>query len=106
MLELYDKTCMECSKLITNRYSTSFSSGIRVFDKKYREPIYAIYGFVRFADEIVDTFHDYPKEQLLEQFRKDTYSAIEQGVCLNPVLHAFQQTVIKYQIETELIDAF
>ncbi|MGA1543347.1 MAG: phytoene/squalene synthase family protein [Saprospiraceae bacterium] len=106
MLELYDKTCMECSKLITNRYSTSFSSGIRVFDKKYREPIYAIYGFVRFADEIVDTFHDYPKEQLLEQFRKDTYSAIEKGVCLNPVLHAFQQTVIKYQIETELIDAF
>lgn len=106
MLELYDKTCMECSKLITNRYSTSFSSGIRVFDKKYREPIYAIYGFVRFADEIVDTFHDYPKEQLLEQFRKDTYTALEKGVCLNPVLHAFQQTVKKYQIELELIDAF
>lgn len=106
MLELYDKTCMECSKLITNRYSTSFSSGIRVFDKKYREPIYSIYGFVRFADEIVDTFHDYPKEQLLEQFRKDTYTAIEKGVCLNPVLHAFQQTVKKYQIELELIDAF
>ena len=106
MLELYDKTCMECSKLITNRYSTSFSSGIRVFDKKYREPIYAIYGFVRFADEIVDTFHDYPKEQLLSQFRKDTYAAIEKGVCLNPVLHAFQQTVKKYEIDLELIDAF
>lgn len=106
MLDLYDKTCMECSKLITNRYSTSFSSGIRVFDKKYRDPIYAIYGFVRFADEIVDTFHDYPKEQLLEQFRKDTYSAIDKGVCLNPVLHAFQQTVKKYHIDIELIDAF
>lgn len=106
MLELYDKTCMECSKLITNRYSTSFSSGIRVFDKKYREPIYAIYGFVRFADEIVDTFHDYPKEQLLAEFRKDTYAAIEKGVCLNPVLHAFQQTVKKYKIDLELIDAF
>jgi phytoene/squalene synthetase len=97
---------MECSKLITNRYSTSFSSGIRVFDKKYREPIYAVYGFVRFADEIVDTFHDYPKEELLDQFRKDTYTAIEKGVCLNPVLHAFQQTVRKYQIDLELIDAF
>jgi phytoene/squalene synthetase len=106
MLELFDKTCMECSKLITNRYSTSFSSGIRVFDKKYREPIYAVYGFVRFADEIVDTFHDYPKEELLDQFRKDTYTAIEKGVCLNPVLHAFQQTVRKYQIDLELIDAF
>lgn len=106
MLELFDKTCMECSKLITNRYSTSFSSGIRVFDKKYREPIYAVYSFVRFADEIVDTFHDYPKEELLDQFRKDTYTAIEKGVCLNPVLHAFQQTVRKYQIDLELIDAF
>jgi phytoene synthase len=106
MLELFDKTCMECSKLITNRYSTSFSSGIRVFDKKYREPIYAVYGFVRFADEIVDTFHDYPKEELLDQFRKDTSTAIEKGVCLNPVLHAFQQTVRKYQIDLELIDAF
>ncbi len=84
MLELYDKTCMECSKLITNRYSTSFSSGIRVFDKKYREPIYAIYGFVRFADEIVDTFHDYNKADLLADFKKQTYKAIEDGISLNP----------------------
>ena len=67
MKSLYDKVCVECSQLITNRYSTSFSTGIRVFDKKLRAPIYAIYGFVRFADEIVDTFHDYPKATLLER---------------------------------------
>ena len=106
MLDLYSKTCMECSKLITNRYSTSFSMGIRVFDRRLRAPIYAVYGFVRFADEIVDTFHDYPKAELLEQFRQDTYEAIEKKISLNPVLQAFQQTVHKYNIEMELIDAF
>lgn len=97
---------MECSQLITNRYSTSFSMGIRVFDKKFRAPIYAIYGFVRFADEIVDTFHDYPKAELLQRFREDTYRAIEEKISLNPVLQAFQETVHEYQIEMELIDAF
>lgn len=106
MLDLYSKTCMECSKLITNRYSTSFSMGIRVFDRRLRAPIYAVYGFVRFADEIVDTFHDYPKAELLEQFRQDTYEAIEKKISLNPVLQAFQQTVHKYHIEMDLIDAF
>jgi len=80
--------------------------GIRVFDKKYRSPIYAIYGFVRFADEIVDTFHDFPKKELLDKFRKDTYEAIELGISLNPVLHSFQNVVNKYNIEKELIDAF
>jgi phytoene/squalene synthetase len=80
--------------------------GIRVFDKKYRAPIYAIYGFVRFADEIVDTFHDYNKAELLQRFWKDTYTAIEEGISLNPVLHAFQEVVHKYGIDTELIDAF
>lgn len=97
---------MECSKLITNRYSTSFSLGIRVFDKRLRAPIYAVYGFVRFADEIVDTFHDFPKAKLLKRFREDTYQAIEEGISLNPVLQAFQQTVHHYNIERELIDAF
>lgn len=106
MIPLYDKTCLECSCLITRRYSTSFSLGIRVFAKKYRAPIYAIYGFVRFADEIVDTFHDYPKAELLQRFREDTYKALEEGISLNPVLHAFQQTVRRYNIERELIDAF
>jgi len=106
MLSLYNQTCLECSSLITRRYSTSFSMGIRVFDKKYRAPIYAIYGFVRFADEIVDTFHDFPKKELLDKFRKDTYEAIELGISLNPVLHSFQNVVNKYNIEKELIDAF
>lgn len=97
---------MECSELITNRYSTSFSMGIRAFDKRYRAPIYAIYGFVRFADEIVDTFHEYPKAELLERFRQETYKAIQERISLNPVLHAFQETVRAYSIEMELIDAF
>jgi 15-cis-phytoene synthase len=106
MMELYNKVCRECSKHITNRYSTSFSMGIRVFDKRFRAPIYAVYGFVRFADEIVDTFHDFPKQDLLQRFREDTYRAIEERISLNPVLHAFQETVHQYQIERELIDAF
>ncbi len=106
MFELYRKVCMESSKLITQRYSTSFSLGIRVFDKRFRNPIYAIYGFVRFADEIVDTFHDYPKAELLSRFWKDTYVAIEEGISLNPVLQSFQEVVNKYNIERELIDAF
>ena len=106
MKSLYDKTCVECSQLITNRYSTSFSTGIKVFDKKFRNPIYAIYGFVRFADEIVDTFHDYSKAELLERFRQDTYTAIEEGISLNPVLHAFQEVVHQYNIDKHLIEAF
>lgn len=80
--------------------------GIRVFDKRFRAPIYAVYGFVRFADEIVDTFHDFPKKQLLDRFRQDTHRAIEERISLNPVLHAFQETVHLYGIERELIDAF
>jgi len=106
MLELYTKTCLECSKLITNRYSTSFSLGIKAFDRKYRSPIYAIYGFVRFADEIVDTFHEFDKKELLDRFRADTYRAIEEGISLNPVLQAFQEVVRDYDIQLELIDAF
>ncbi|MEZ4935819.1 MAG: phytoene/squalene synthase family protein [Saprospiraceae bacterium] len=106
MLELYNTTCQECSRLITNRYSTSFSLGIKMFDKKFQVPIYAIYGFVRFADEIVDTFHGFPKAELLERFRQDTYKAIEERISLNPVLHSFQEVVNQYGIENELIDAF
>jgi phytoene synthase len=106
MLELYHTTCLESSKLVTQRYSTSFSMGIRAFDKEYRMPIYGIYGFVRFADEIVDTFHDYDKKQLLEEFRKDTFKAIETGISLNPILHSFQLVVNEYRIDSELIVAF
>ena len=106
MMKLYDNTCTECSKLITQRYSTSFSMGIRLFDKRFRGPIYSIYGFVRFADEIVDTFHEFQKAELLEKFKEDTYKAIEDRISLNPVLHSFQQVVNEYGIERELIDAF
>ena len=105
-MDLFHRVCFECSKLVTNRYSTSFSLGIKVFEKKLRAPIYAIYGFVRFADEIVDTFHDFPKAELLERFKVDTHKAIEEGLSLNPILHSFQKTVLKYNIEKELIDAF
>jgi len=106
MNSLYQKTCHECSQLITNRYSTSFSMGIRLFTKPLQTPIYAIYGFVRFADEIVDTFHDFNKTELLKKFRADTYEAIEQKISLNPVLQSFQEVVNEYAIERELIDAF
>jgi phytoene/squalene synthetase len=106
MMELYDQTTFECSKLITQRYSTSFTLGIKTLNKKFHYPIYSIYGFVRYADEIVDTFHDFDKKALLDGFRQDTYKAIADGVSLNPVLHSFQSVVNKYHIEQELIDAF
>lgn len=106
MDQLYANTCMECSELITKRYSTSFSMGIRLFHKHLRKPIASIYGFVRFADEIVDTFHDHNKKQLLDEFKDDTFSAIEKSISLNPVLQAFQQVVNEYDIEHHLIHAF
>jgi phytoene/squalene synthetase len=105
-MELYHKTSYQLSKKITNAYSTSFSWGIRAFSPEYREPIYAIYGFVRIADEIVDTFHDFNKEALLKDFREETYKAIDEGVSTNPVLHSFQKTVKEYNIDRELIDNF
>ncbi len=105
-LELFHRTCAECSSLITRRYSTSFSLGIKLFDMRFRGPVYGIYGFVRFADEIVDTFHDYPKADLFARFKQDTWRAIEEGISLNPVLHSFQQVVRKYGIERDLIEAF
>lgn len=106
MISLYSKTCAECSKLITNYYSTSFSLGIKVFASELRSPIYSIYGFVRFADEIVDTFHDKDKKTLLEEFKQDTIKALERQVSFNPVLHTFQEVVHKYNIEYKHIEAF
>ena len=106
MMKLYNDVCAECSKLITNRYSTSFSLGIKSLSKRLHRPIYSIYGYVRFADEIVDTFHDKPKAELLEEFKVDTYKAIAMGISLNPVLNAFQEVVNTYQIDHKLIDAF
>jgi 15-cis-phytoene synthase len=103
---LYDETTLECSKLITQRYSTSFTLGIKTLAKKFHLPIYAIYGFVRYADEIVDTFHDQDKKTLLAQFKDDTYTSIDNKISLNPVLHAFQLIVNAYQIDKDLIEAF
>ncbi|MFN3997506.1 phytoene/squalene synthase family protein [Algoriphagus sp.] len=105
-IALFDQTTLECSRLITQRYSTSFTLGIKTLDKKLHLPIYAVYGFVRYADEIVDTFHDHDKQALLERFKKDTYEAIESRISLNPVLHAFQLIVNRYKIDLDLIEAF
>ena len=105
-VELFDATTLKCSKLVTKNYSTSFTLGIRTLSGKFHNPVYAIYGFVRYADEIVDTFHNHDKKELLDRFSKDTFQAIEEGISLNPILHAFQQVVNKYHIEKELIEAF
>ena len=104
-MELFDQTTLECGKLITQRYSTSFTLGIKTLDKKFHAPVYAIYGFVRYADEIVDTFHAHEKARF--DFRRgETYIAIEEGVCLNPVLHGFQMMVNKYGIDLAQIESF
>jgi 15-cis-phytoene synthase len=105
-MDLYTKTTLECSKLITEHYSTSFTLGIKTLDKRFHLPIYAIYGFVRYADEIVDTFEGFDKKTLLSRFKSDTYVAIEEGVSLNPVLHSFQLIVNKYKIDHDLIESF
>ena len=106
MLSIFHEVSQACSKLTTERYSTSFSSAIRLLNESIQTPVYNIYGFVRFADEIVDTFHDHDKYYLLAQFRKDTYDAIERGISLNPILHSFQLTVNEYNIDHALIEAF
>ncbi len=99
MKDIYDKVALKCSRLTTRAYSTSFSLGILCLNKKLRDPIYSIYGFVRFADEIVDSFHDYDKQDLFERFKTDTYKAIEDGISLNPILHSFQHVVNTYHID-------
>ncbi len=104
--ELFDKVCIKCSRLTTRHYSTSFSLGIRCLEKDLRDPVYSIYGFVRFADEIVDTFHDFDKATLLARFRAETYQAIEEKISLNPILNSFQNTVNQFGIERELYDQF
>lgn len=106
MKDLFDMISKKSSKLTTVTYSTSFSLGIRFFSRKFHDPIYAIYGFVRFADEIVDSFHNFDKAKLLERFKQDTYLAIDEGISLNPILNNFQWAVNKYRIEKELIDKF
>ncbi len=105
-LALYHQTAIGCSRLITHSYSTSFTLGIQALHPRIHDPIYAIYGFVRLADEIVDTFHHYPKSRLLQEFWDDMHRTLLQGISLNPVLHAFGQTVSKYEIPLSLIEAF
>jgi len=105
-LELYNHVSMVASRYTTKAYSTSFSAGIALLHKEIQDPIYAIYGFVRFADEIVDTFHDYDKNLLLKEFKKETYDSIQRKISMNPILHSFQSTVNKYNIDLELIETF
>jgi len=106
MIGLFHDVSQECSKITTQRYSTSFSSAIRMLHTDLRKPICNIYGFVRLADEIVDSFHDHDKASLLACFKKQTYEAIEQGISLNPILHSFQMTVNQYGIDLQLVEAF
>lgn len=106
MKSIFDDVSFICSKQVTKSYSTSFSSAVRMLAPTIRQDIYNIYGFVRFADEIVDTFHDYDKEALFNQFSNNLELALSQKISLNPVLNAFQHTVNKYDIPRDLIDAF
>lgn len=106
MKALFDQISFECSKNVTKAYSTSFSSAVKMLAPSIRQDIYNIYGFVRFADEIVDTFHEYDKEQLFQLFEDDLEKALEHKISLNPVLNSFQHTVNKYDIPNELITAF
>ena len=105
-MDLYTETALACSRVTTHNYSSSFSLGIRLFRKQYRNPIYAIYGFVRFGDEIVDTFHDQDQKALLKVFREETECAIRSKFSSNPILHSFQWVVNEYNIDKELIEAF
>lgn len=103
---LYDQVSYKCSKYITNAYSTSFSLGIKLLSKELRPHIYNIYGFVRVADEIVDTFLEYPNLELFEKFKQDTYWALDNKISANPILNCFQETVSMFEIDRSLIDQF
>jgi len=106
MKELFDNVSNDCSKLVTKSYSTSFSLAVNMLSPKIRADIYNIYGFVRFADEIVDTFHNYNKEELLSHFERDYHLSKAQGISLNPILNSFQQTVNRYNIPEDMVQAF
>jgi len=106
MIELYHKISVDASKNVTQLYSTSFSMGIKLLNKNIHDAIFSIYGFVRLADEIVDTFHDYPKSEMLQEFKEETYKALDRKISVNPILHAFQMVVNKYSIDRDLIDKF
>lgn len=106
MKQLFDDVSFKCSKLVTKNYSTSFSMAVYMLSPSIRDAIYSIYGFVRFADEIVDSFHGYDKESLINEFEDDYYKAVDRGISLNPILNSFQQIVKEYNISDDLIQAF
>lgn len=106
MREVFDETSHNISEVVTKKYSTSFSLAVRMLSPKIRPAIYSIYGFVRFADEIVDTFYDHNQKKLINRFEKHYYRAYKKNISLNPILHSFQQTVKKYDIPDDLIQAF
>lgn len=106
MKTLYDSVSENCSKIVTHTYSTSFSLATKMLDSSIRNHIYNIYGFVRFADEIVDSFHDYPKKELLDRFEEDLFYSINNKISLNPILNSFQKTVNIFEIDHKLIKAF
>jgi len=106
MKSLFDDVSFKCSKLITQNYSTSFSLAVKMLSPSIRDAIYSIYGFVRFADEIVDSFHDYEKEYLIDDFEKEYYKAMQLGISLNPILNSFQHVVKQYNITDDLVQAF
>ena len=106
MMHLFHEVSRECSRITTETYSTSFYSAVRLLHKDLQAPIHNIYGFVRFADEIVDTFHEHDRAALLQQFRQETFQAIDRKLSLNPILHSFQSTVHSFEIDHKLINAF
>lgn len=106
MKQLFDDVSFKCSKLVTKNYSTSFSMAVYMLSPSIRDAIYSVYGFVRFADEIVDSFHGYDKENLINEFEEEYYKAIDRGISLNPILNSFQQIVKEYNISDDLIQAF
>jgi len=106
MKAIFDKVSNNCSEITTKAYSTSFSLGIKVLDKSLHNPIYGIYGFVRFADEIVDSFHNYNKKELFKKYKDDTYLGIKNKISLNPIINSFQEVVNKFKIDHSLIESF
>jgi len=106
MKAIFDKVSEDCSEIVIKEYSTSFYKATQLLSKSIRNDIFNIYGFVRFADEIVDTFHKYPKKELLDQFEKELWLSIENKISLNPILNSFQHTVNKYSIDINLIKSF
>lgn len=105
-MELYRKNNLDCSKITTHNYSTTFSMGLRVMDRKYSEGIYCLYGFLRYADEIVDTFYGQDQPAVFEEFKQETFKALDRNFSINPIIDSFQMAVHKYKIDRELVEAF